>query len=219
MAGKFKVYDELQAGGGGLPVVIPDPVPDNSAAWAEAMKKLNPRSRRAAELGFAEGKIGHRHRPLTAKEQRLLMWATESHLGLIFCDDEGRQIGVHLCPCACCAQRIGAFVIETGVQLVAQQKGDYSYTRTDDTTVEMVPCTLGEFENRQQLRIIELAGNVALQVSEQVTEQVRTEVQRQLRSFFAEHTRNVTRSIRQDSLIKSAFQQQADMLRTEPEVQ
>jgi hypothetical protein len=50
MARKFKVYDELQAGGGGLPVVIPDPVPDNSAVWAEFIGKLSPRFRRAVEL-------------------------------------------------------------------------------------------------------------------------------------------------------------------------
>jgi hypothetical protein len=213
MAGKFKVYDELQSEGGGLPVVIPDPVPDNSAAWAEFVRKLNPRFRRAAELGFAAGKIGHTCRPLTAKEQRLLLWATELHPGMIFSDDEGRTIGIHLCPCGACAQRVGAFVMETGVEMHAQQKGDYSYTRVSDTEVKMEPSVRGVYQDLQELRTVALAGATAKQVAEQVTEQVRTEVQRQLRSFFAEHTKTVMRNQNRNALIQSAFQTQADMLR------
>jgi deoxycytidylate deaminase len=217
MAGKFKVYDELESGGGGLPVVIPNPVPDNSTAWAEFIRKLNPRWRRAAELGFAEGKIGHRCRPLTAKEQRLLMWAIELHPGLIFSDDEGRTIGVHICPCAGCAQRVGAFVMETGVEMHAQQKGDYHYTRVSDTEVKMEPSARSAYEDLQELRTVALAGATAKQVAEQVTEAVRTEVSRQLRSFFAEQTKTVIRNQNRNSLIQSAFQQQADMLRSDPE--
>lgn len=195
-----------------------DYIPDNSPEWKQFWKNLSPRLRQAAEVGFADGKVGHRfHRPLTAKEQRMLQWAMDLHPGLIFHDDEGRAIGGMLCPCECCQQRTACFVMETGVELQAQQKGDYHYSRTSDTKVRLEECTIGAYENCRELTMASLAGNVALRVAQEVTGEVRTEVQRQLRSFFAEHTRNVTRSMRQDSLIRSAFQTQADMLRSDPD--
>src|SRR5437588_11395762 len=112
-------------------------LPDNSAEWKQFWRNLNPRLRQAAEVAFADGKLGHRFRPLTAKEQRMLQWAMELHPGLLFHDDAGRARGGMICPCECCQQSTAVFVMETGIELRAQQKGDFSFTRTDDDAVEM----------------------------------------------------------------------------------
>lgn len=71
----------------------------------------------------------------------------------------------------------------------------------------------GAFEDVQELRTVALADEVATKVAEKISRRVKEDVGRQLRAFFNEHRRNVTRSMRQKSLIQSAFQQQADMLR------
>ncbi len=217
MPEKIELSDSFETTRSRTQVRIPNPLPDDSKYWTEVLSKINPRLRRAVEIGFADGKLGHRCRPLTQKEVRLLTWATAIHPGVFFWDEEGDIIGAHLCPCTPCAQRISAFCMETGVNLIAQQRGDFSYTRTDDNTVEMVECLLGEHENRQQLQTASLAGNVALQVSEMIAQRVKEEVSRQLRAFFDQHTRNIMRSMRQNSLIQSAFQTQADMLRSDPD--
>src|SRR5438876_178060 len=118
-------------------------LPDNSAEWKQFWKNLSPRIRQMIDVGFRDGKVGHRFRELTAKEQRMLQWAMELHPGLIFQDDEGRAIGGMICPCQCCQPRVACFVMETGVELHAQLKGDLHYKRTDDNTVKLSECTLG----------------------------------------------------------------------------
>ena len=150
---------------------------------------------------------------MTEGDERLLIWATSIHPGIFFYNEDGDVSGAHLCPCIPCAQRIGAFCMETGVNLIAQQRGDFSYTRTDDNTVEMVECRLGEHENWQQLQTANLAGNVALRIAEQVTQQVRQEVSRQLAAFFAAQARNTTNTMRKQMLIVETFRQQSDMQR------
>jgi len=190
-------------------------LPDNSAEWRKFWATINPRMRQAMDTAFSDGRIGHRFRPLVARELRLLLWSMELHPGLAFNDQEGRAIGAHICPCECCQQRTCAFVLESGVEVFAQMKGDWTYVRKSDAEVEIKECTIGAYENCRQLTTASLAGNVALQVAEQVTKQVRTEVSRQLRSFFAEHTKTVISNQNRNSLIQSAFQQQSDMLRDE----
>ena len=114
---------KLRAGAGSRDRTQNEHIEDNAGAeWKQFWKKLSPRLRRAAGVAFADGKIGHRFRPLTAKEQRMLQRSMELHPGLIFHDDEGRAIGGMICPCECCPQRTACFVMETGVELQAQQK-------------------------------------------------------------------------------------------------
>src|SRR6266700_5719428 len=132
--------------------IDPDFNSDNSAAWKRFRENINPRIRQAMEIAFQDGKVGHRFRPLTAKETRLLQWALELHPAMTFHNSDGAVIGAMLCPCGPCEERACAFTIEVGVELHAQAKGDYSYTRTSDTTVELVKAVRSDHENIEELR-------------------------------------------------------------------
>jgi hypothetical protein len=197
-------------------------LPDNSAEWREWMCKSarsGPRAMAMAECSFFDGKLGHRCRPLTAKEHNSLLWALELHPAPTFSDNEGRTIGAWLCPCSPCQERICTWVMGTGVQLTAQHKGEYTFTRISDEAVDMQLCTLGVFEERQQRQIAELSANVAqqvaAQVSAQITMRVKNEVERQMATFFASQRRNTQRTMRQEMLIAESFRQQSETARTE----
>lgn len=187
-------------------------LPDNSAEWRKFRESINPRMRRAVELAFADGRIGHRFpRPLVARELRLLLWSMELHPGLVFNDKEGRAIGAHICPCECCQQRTCAFVLESGVEMYAQMKGDYTYVRKSDDEVEIRECEIGAYENCRQLTTASLAGNVAYKVAEHINQKVKDEVTRQLSAFFNAERVNAAKARRKEMLVAESFRQQTEM--------
>jgi hypothetical protein len=189
---------------------------DMSKAWEQFRQRQNQRTLNIMETSFADGKIGHRcSRPLTGKETRMILWALELHPGPIFSDGEGRVIGAYFCACGPCVERTSNFVIQSGIDLRAQTKGDYHFTRTSDTSVDMELCLMGVFEERQQRQIAELAANVAqqvaAQVSAQITLRVKNEVDRQLGAFFASQRKEQAKARRKDMLIAESFRQQSEM--------